>query len=156
MRRVAFFLVCLGLGCAAEPAAPSLDTELRAAWDAYAAYCGLCPAAPACCLREADFSRQRFGPAATPYLRALQDRYQCMRGDTLIDASLYSAPPLDPLNSRDRAHLPPRNRVTWSCEMHACMAAAETMAAELDHALATPTPHPPGASLICFGRSGAP
>jgi hypothetical protein len=147
------FLLCFGLGCAAEPAAPSLDAELRAAWDAYAAYCGLCPASATCCLHEADFSRPRFAATATAYLRALQEHFECRRGDTLIDASL-GEPGYDPQDARERLRLP-RRSLKLSCEMNACMSSAETMAKELDRALATPTPHEPGTPLICSGRAGS-
>ena len=77
----------------------------------------------------------------------MRDHFDCMRGDVLIDRSLYAEPPSLP----DQAPVTPPPLVgnKLSCERYACMGTAATMAAELDHALATPRRHGKGALLAC-------
>jgi hypothetical protein len=136
-------------GCAAgEPATvPTRDTELRAAWGAYAAFCGLCTNASTCCLREDDFTPARYSAASGPYLRALREHYECRRGDVLIDATVYTDPMLRYPEERVYARLESRTKL--SCERSACAGSAEIMASELDRALASPVPHSPGALVAC-------
>lgn len=148
----AFFaaiVLVLGAGCAAPepPSPPTREGELRAAWESYAAFCGACPDASACCLREADFSGARYSAASGRYLRALREHYECRRGDLLIDASVYS----DPLvrYPEDRTYARLEQRAKLSCERSACEGSAEIMAAELDHALASATKHSRGAIVAC-------
>lgn len=130
---------------AGEP--PTRDSELRAAWQAYSAYCDMCPSAATCCLREADFSPVRYSHVSGRYLRALREHYECRRGDTLIDASVYSdAATRFP---EERLHAPLDAHLRWSCERAACAASADIMSAELDRALSAPVAHQPGALVAC-------
>lgn len=138
------------VGCTAqEPAetAPTRDGELRGAWEAYAAFCGICPDASTCCLREQDFTPARYSNVSGPYLRALRQHYECRRGDMLIDASAYPDPSLRYPEDRAYARLDARTKL--SCEQSACGGSAEVMVAELDRALATPIPHSAGALVAC-------
>jgi hypothetical protein len=70
-----------------------------------------------------------------------------MRGDTLIDSTLYEHPAVDP--NANRSYTPVQTTLRWSCEQHACQASADVMASQLDRALDTPTPHAKGAALAC-------
>jgi hypothetical protein len=143
----ALLLLACGSNSPHVTATPTRDGELPAAKEAYSAYCGLCPKSAACCLKEADFADTRWSPAAGAYLRALREHYECMRGDSLIDASLYADPFERPALGRHQA--PVESSMSYSCEKHACMASGEAMAAELDRALVRPEAHPKGASLVC-------
>jgi hypothetical protein len=141
-------ILALG-GCAAgEPATvPTRDTELRAAFGAYAAFCSLCTNASTCCLREEDFTPARYSAASGPYLRALREHYECRRGDLLIDATVYADPMLR--YPEERVYARPTSRTALSCERSACGGSAEVMASELDRALASPMAHSPGAIVAC-------
>lgn len=146
-------------GCAAAgvpSSAPTKDGELTSAREAYAAYCDFCHDSAECCLGPSDFAPGRYSAAAGPYLRALREHYECMRGDVLIDATLYSPPALDLPEEGPRAPVP--RSVAWqqSCEKYACARSAEAMARELDRALAQRVPHPPGAALVCTAATPAP
>ena len=157
MRLGLLILAVLLVGCSADsrqsPSAPSRDSDLPAARDAYLAYCSMCPRADACCLKGSDFEPGTWSKASGRYLRAMRDHFDCMRGDVLIDKTLYAEPPLVPdLPPPPVPPAPPLlphtgNRA--SCELYACMSSAATMAAELDLALATPTRHRMGAALAC-------
>jgi hypothetical protein len=98
-------------------------------------------------LREADFAPGRWSTAAGPYLRALRERYECMRGDVLVDAALYAEPVMAPELAANV--VPVESTMSFSCERHACMKFATAMAARLDHALAAPTAHRPDAPIAC-------
>ncbi|RYZ06927.1 MAG: hypothetical protein EOO73_14145 [Myxococcales bacterium] len=150
-------VLLIGGSCAAPPPSggPTREGELHAAWEAYAAFCGACPNATTCCLREADFSPARYSKASGPYLRALREHYECRRGDLLIDASVYADPMLR--YPDDRAYAPLQQRAKLSCERSACQGSADRMKAELDRALAEPSPHSPDAILACpVASAGAP
>lgn len=152
---LAAIVLVIGVGCAApEPAAPTREGELPAAWESYAAFCGACPNATTCCLREADFSPARYSNVSGPYLRALREHYECRRGDLLIDASVYTDPMLRYPEERVYAQLEQRARL--SCERSACGGSAEIMAAELDRALTSPIPHSAGAIVACPGVEQGP
>lgn len=143
------------VGCAADttPAnAPTRDGELASARDAYSAFCSMCPTTETCCLGAGDFTPAHYSVNAGRYLRALREHYECRRGDTLIDVALSEQPPLgDPrLRGLDEPVYPVRSR-RWSCQQAACEASATIMVAELDRALAVPTPHPAGALVACGG-----
>jgi hypothetical protein len=99
-------------------------------------------------LKAADFAEPRWSAAAGPYLHALREHYECMRGDTLIDASLYEHPARVP-GSDHSYEAPVENTLRWSCEQHACMASSDVMASQLDRALDTPVSHPAGAPIAC-------
>lgn len=145
------------IGCATDspPSAPTREGELAGARDAYAAFCGMCPSTETCCLGAADFTPARYSERAGPYLRALREHYECRRGDALIDVSLSEQPQLgDPrLRGSDESGYPVRWQTRFSCERQACEASAEIMTAELDRALAQPTPHPTGALVACSAPS---
>jgi hypothetical protein len=106
----------------------------------------LCRKNSACCLTQADFAPARWTAAAGPYLRALREHYECMRGDTLIDVSLYEDDMLPP--GRPSSVQPIERTLLFSCEHHACMESESRMAAQLDRALAQPASHELGASLV--------
>jgi hypothetical protein len=78
----------------------------------------------------------------------MRDHFDCMRGDVLIDQTVYSEAPLVPELGPAPAAV--GNRL--SCESYACMSSATIMAAELDRALAAPTRHKKGAMLGCAGE----
>lgn len=142
----------LGAGCGAwEPAeaTPTRESELRAAWQSYSAFCGICPGASTCCLREEDFSPGRYSALSGPYLRALREHYDCRRGDLLIDAVVYSDPTLRYPEDRVSARLQSQK---VSCERSACGGSAEAMASELARAHASPVAHASGALVAC-GRA---
>jgi hypothetical protein len=151
MRR-ALLLSCFMLAACGDsrpaPTHPTRESELDQAREAYAAYCALCPEEASCCLRRADFEAARWSAQAGPYLRALREQYECRRGDTLVDVSLDGQDrPL--LYEDSRFPPPPRGDLRFSCQKFACQSSADVMARELDRALATPTPHPADALLVC-------
>lgn len=159
MRAIVLLLTCLAVsGCSNSPSAasPTREGELLPAWDAYRAYCGLCPGSAGCCLHQTDFVPARYTAQAGPYLRALREHFECRRGDTLIDATLYSSTSYD-LDARPPYGVDPAQRVGStsprplyaSCEQYACDASREVMVQELDRALAVKTPHATGAALLC-------
>jgi hypothetical protein len=135
--------------CAAGPAPPSepapAQSELRAAWQAYSAYCGLCRNGSPCCLTEADFAPERWSKQSGPYLRALRDYYDCEYAESAKDESLgMNAPPDSPNGNWGTMSNFARN-----CAPHACQNHQATLVSELDRALATPRAHPPGALVAC-------
>ncbi len=70
-----------------------------------------------------------------------------MLGDTLIANTYPESWPLrDPRLEHELLHVAKYKGI---CEVHGCMAAADVMAKELDHALATRTQHEPGALVAC-------
>jgi len=70
-----------------------------------------------------------------------------MRGDTLIDATLYEEPPVAP--DMSQSYVPAGTTMRIACEKHACMASGDMMASQLDRALDAPAPHPDGATIAC-------
>ncbi len=107
----------------------------------------MCSSAATCCLREADFTPARYSEASGRYLRALREYYECRRADTLIDVTVYGEPASR--YPEERAYSTLDSRMRLSCERAACAASADVMVAELDRALAAPSPHQPGALVAC-------
>jgi hypothetical protein len=146
--RALFALAVLSLGCAAGSPPPGESapsrSELKAAWDAYAAYCSLCRNGSPCCLKETDFAPERWSKQSGPYLRALRDFYQCEYSESIGDESsgMNAPPPAAP------DYFPTLSNFSRNCGPHACRDQA-TMVSELDRALATPRPHPAGALVAC-------
>jgi hypothetical protein len=139
----------LSVACAAgtpptSEGAPSRP-ELKAAWDAYSAYCSLCRNGGPCCLKEADFAPERWSPRAGPYLRAFHDYYECEYSESIRAESAGDNTP--PRDSSDQ--FPTLSNFSRNCGPHACQGHQASMVAELDRALAAPRPHPTGALVAC-------
>jgi hypothetical protein len=131
-----------------RPAAPpTKDGELEGAYEAYAAYCQLCPGASKCCLKAADFAATEWSAAAAPYLRAMREHYECMRGDTLIESGPFDEARLMPGDTTRRFP-----RISEKCELYACETSARVMAKNLDRALAAPRAHAADAQIACEQR----
>lgn len=146
MMRMLTLLVGLATGCAAgAPVAehePPVD-QLRAAHEAYDAYCNMCRTGESCCLSRGDFAPERWSTESSTYLRAFRDYYECEYSDTsLNEAQNMNGPASD-------TRFPTMSNFSRNCEPHACQSHRAIMQRELDRALATPRPHPPGAVVVC-------
>lgn len=125
---------------------------MRAAWQAYSAYCSLCRNGSPCCLTEADFAPERWSKQAGPYLRALRDYYECEFAEAAANESLGSNAPAPTPNDE----FPTMSNFARNCLPHACQGHAEKMTSELDRALATAHAHPPAALVACTATPGEP
>jgi hypothetical protein len=147
--RALLVLACLSLGCAAGSAPPGESapsrSELKAAWDAYSAYCSLCRNGSPCCLKETDFAAQHWSKLSSPYLRAFRDFYECEYSESVRAETSGENAAL--VTSADQT--PTLSNFARSCGPHACQGHQATMVSELDRALATPRAHPVGALVAC-------
>jgi len=75
----------------------------------------------------------------------MREHYECRRGDALIESTLYATSP-SPDAPGDLVRPGPTREV---CAKHQCPGTAETMARELDRALAVSVEHERGASVVC-------
>jgi hypothetical protein len=134
-------LACRGESSNLPADASPRERELAEAEDSYAAMCAMCPKSELCCLSSADFAPERWSAAAGDYLRALRDHSDCVRANVQIDQSLYAEDPLVPA--------PMQTTYRHVCQVQACIATRQRMAAELDAALPKAVAHAAGAILIC-------
>jgi hypothetical protein len=147
--RCCWLLATSLLACASEqgppPGAGTPDaSDLKAAWQAYSAYCSLCRNGGPCCLREADFAPERWSKQSGPYLRAMRDYYECEFAESSTNEYLGLNAPARPADQ-----FPTISNYARNCEPHACQGHSAKMASELDRALAQPRAHSANAVVAC-------
>ena len=135
---------CTAGSAQSESAAPPVD--VKAAWEAYSAYCRLCKNGSPCCLRERDFAPERWSKQSGAYLRAMHDFYECEFAESA--RAEYSGENPAPLTGGE-SDFPTVSNYARNCGPHACQRYGDIMVRELDRALASPQPHPPGALVAC-------
>jgi hypothetical protein len=124
----------------------SAPGDVKAAWQAYSAYCSACKNGSPCCLQERDFAPERWSKQSGPYLKAMRDFYDCELAESA--SAEYSGENPAPQTGGDM-YFPTLSNYARNCEPHACQRYGDIMVRELDRALAATTPHPKGAQVAC-------